>query len=655
MNEIIGSGKKTDEILNKLNIYNQENLIEYYPYRYDVLKRSNLNEVLENDIITIDGILESKPSVYYIKSKLDKMSFRINEGNNIFSIIIYNRGFLKNQLDIGNWVTIIGKLDRKRNVIVATDIIMGKLPDQPVILPVYHLTQGITSKQINTLIRKNMLEIPDVIPDFLIEKYGFPMKKQAVFDIHFSNEQNSIRDSINYLKYEELFIYMLKMHMIAKTREIGLNKVLNYKKVNKFIDSLAFKLTEDQLKSVNDIYLDSISSNRMNRLVQGDVGSGKTIVSIIALYMNYLSGYQGTMMAPTEILARQHFENLLELFKNYNINIRLLTGKLKVSEKKKIYKELLNNEIDILVGTHAVISEAVIYYNLGLVITDEQHRFGVVQRSNLKNKGITPDVLYMSATPIPRTYALTIYGDMDVSNIKTMPNGRKEIITYLKKDDEIKDVLSDMLIQLKKNNQIYVVSPLVLESEKIDLENATQLYEKMNRAFGKFYKVGLLHGKMKSNEKEEIMQKFKTNEIQILVSTTVIEVGVDVKNATMMVIFDANRFGLSTIHQLRGRVGRNDLQSYCVLISKKDTKRLNIMTKTNDGFKVSEADFKLRGSGNLFGFKQSGDMNFKLADLKRDYDLLVDVSVDSKCFLEKFDINNYLLLKKKLEKNVNID
>ena len=396
---------------------------------------------------------------------------------------------------------------------------------------------------------------------------------------------------------------------------------------------MPFKLTSDQLKSIGDIYTDLVEKYRMNRLLQGDVGSGKTIVAIVSMYINYLSGYQSALMAPTEVLAVQHYNNVKDLFKKYNINVALLIGKTTKKEKRKINEDLINGNIDVVIGTHALFTDDVLYKNLGLVITDEQHRFGVNQRANLKNKGISPDILYMSATPIPRTYALTLYGDMKISNIKTLPNGKKDIITTIKKENEIKDVLNSMYRELKSNHQIYVIAPLVEESDKVDFNNVYELEEKMNKAFGKLYKVGVLHGKMTSKEKEEVMEKFKNNEIQILISTTVIEVGVDVKNATMIVIFDAYMFGLSSLHQLRGRVGRNDLQSYCILISNHETERLNILTETNDGFKISEEDFKLRGSGDIFGVKQSGDMSFSIADLKRDYNILLKAKEDSEYFL----------------------
>ena len=395
----------------------------------------------------------------------------------------------------------------------------------------------------------------------------------------------------------------------------------------------------------------------MNRLLQGDVGSGKTIVAIISLYINYLSNYQGVLMAPTEVLAGQHYENIRKILKNYNIRIGLLTGSLKKSERKNVLNELKENRIDILIGTHALFSDDVIYKNLGLVITDEQHRFGVNQRSSLKNKGVTPDILYLSATPIPRTYALTIYGDMDISSIKTKPNGRLPVKTILKSNKDIKNVLKMMYDEIKLNHQIYVIAPLIEESDKIELENINVLYEKLNRAFGKICKIGIMHGKMSNEEKNHVMNNFIDNKINILISTTVIEVGVDVKNATMIVIFDSFRFGLSQLHQLRGRVGRNEMQSYCILISDEEKERLKIMTETNDGFKISEEDFRLRGSGDLFGVRQSGDMSFNIANIKSDFNILIKAKEDSLNFIEskEFDSKENVHIKKIIDKSLNLD
>lgn len=645
LNEIVGSGTKAIIGLNKLGINNIDELLSYYPFRYNILKRSNLNEVKDEDNIIIDGKINSKPNIFFFARHKDKMTFKIITDNLLISVIIYNRGYLKNKLLLDHIVTVIGKYDKLHNTIIASDIRLSALPETPAIEPVYHANYNITSNKIHSYILKALKKdfiLTDYIPDKYISKYHFLDKTEAIVNVHNPNNMDLLKKALIRLKYEELFLFMLKINFLKLNNnfQFGLKRNVNRNIVDEFISSLDFKLTDDQIRCVDEIYNDLISEKRMNRLIQGDVGSGKTIVSIIAIYINYLSGYQSALMAPTEILAKQHFENIKNIFSKYYINVALLTGNLKAKEKKQIYNDLDMGKIDVIIGTHALFTDEVKYHNLGLVITDEQHRFGVNQRASLKNKGLVPDILYMSATPIPRTYALTIYGDMDISNIRTMPNGRKAVITYLKKDDEIKEVLSMMLEQLKNNHQIYVIAPLIEESDKINLENINELYQKMDRAFGKFYNVGILHGKMDVNEKNDVMSKFEKNEIQILVSTTVIEVGVDVKNATMMVIFDSYRFGLSAIHQLRGRVGRNNLQSYCILISNKNTERLKILTETNDGFKISEEDFKLRGSGDLFGVRQSGDMNFKIASIKSDYNILLKARDDSDEYLKNIDLYN---------------
>ncbi len=638
LENIKGLGPKTITLLNKLGINNTKKLIEFYPFRYEIIERSDINNLNDNDKIIIDGIVENIPSIFYFGSRKDRMTFKLNTGENIFRISIFNRGFLKPRLKVGTSITVIGKLDKRHNTIVVSDINFGLIKETK-IEPIYHTTYGINIKNIRKYISEVLKDFDtiDYIPLYLKEKYKFIEKKQAIKIIHNPSDLSSLKKALNRMKYEELFLFMCRMNYLKNNKEnkIGLERKIDRKAVDDLINNIPFKLTDDQLKSVDDIYKDLNSKYRMNRLVQGDTGSGKTIVAIISMFMNYLSGYQSALMAPTEILANQHFMNIKQLLKNYDIKIELLTGKTKKKDKNKIYEKLQNGEVDIIIGTHALFTDDIKYSNLGLVITDEQHRFGVNQRSNLKNKGITPDVLYMSATPIPRTYALTLYGDMDISNIKTLPNGKKEIITSLKYEKEMKDVLTSMYNELRLNHQIYVIAPLIEESEKIDLQNVYELEEKMNKAFGKLYNVGILHGKMTNEEKEEVMKKFQNNEIQILISTTVIEVGIDVKNATMIVIFDAFRFGLSALHQLRGRVGRSDLQSYCILISNRETERLSILCKTNDGFKISEEDFKLRGSGDLFGIKQSGDMSFNIADLKKDYNILLKAKDDSLEFLNK--------------------
>ena len=658
LEDIKGLGNTTIKYLNEIGIYSIDDLINYYPFRYEIIEKSDISKLNDGDKIVIGGIIENVPNIIHFNRKLNKMSFRLNTGSFVSNITIFNRAFLKDKLNVGNTITVIGKYDKKHNSITASDIKFG-LIEETLIEPIYHSSFKISSSKISKIIKSILgkVKTKDYIPNSLIEKYHFIDKNKAIKIIHNPTSKEELNKALARLKYEELFMFMMKISYLknAKRKSDGLSRNVSYEQVLEIINNLPFELTKDQLKSVKDIYDDLISNNRMNRLLQGDVGSGKTIVSFIALYINYLGGYQGALMAPTEILASQHFQNFQKLFPN--LNIVLLTGKLKAKEKKEVKNIIENGKANIIIGTHALISEDVTYNNLGLVITDEQHRFGVAQRGNLKNKGITPDILYMSATPIPRTYALTLYGDMDISSIRTMPSGRKPVKTYVKTNKEIKDVLYMMLDQIKAHHQIYVIAPVIEESDKIDLEDVYKLEEKMKKAFGKVCNVGIMHGKMNPKEKEEIMNEFKQNKIQMLISTTVIEVGVDVANATMIVIFDSYRFGLSALHQLRGRVGRNDLDGYCILISDKETKRLEVLTKTNDGFKVSEEDFKLRGGGDIFGIRQSGDMNFKIADIKNDYDLLLRAKEDSETFMKSKEYNDskYDFIKKQIIQSANLD
>lgn len=625
-------GPKSAKTLNNLGIYSSEDLIRNYPYRFLIFAKRDINNPKYYDEFVSDGIVESMPTLNFFKGKMNRLTFRCNVQNKIVKVVIFNRAFLKPNIYPGREITVIGKYDPKKELITASNVKIGALKDGFEIEPVYHLCKGITSKQMNVFIKKalNVIKENNNIPEKLISKYNLISEDEAVRIIHNPKDENSLKTALKTLKYEEIFTYMKNIKLLKKKNEIHKDvykKEISLNMVHDFINSLPFKLTIDQEKIAFKMLDEICGDTLMNRLLQGDVGSGKTIVAFIISYALYTGGYQTSFMVPTEVLARQHYNNACDLFKDTNFKVGLLTGKMTLKEKRKVYEKIEKNEIDMLIGTHALISDKVVWNNLGLVITDEQHRFGVNQRQTLKNKGLNVEVLMMSATPIPRTYALTIYGDTDTSSIKTKPSGRIPVITKVKKEDEIKDVLEGIYKALKNQNQVYVIAPMIEENDDSNYTNVYDLKHKFNLAF-KNYNVEVLHGKMTNEEKEKVMDEYAKGNIDILISTTVIEVGVDVKNATVIVIFDADRFGLSTLHQLRGRVGRNSLQSYCYLISDKDTKRLKIMEEENDGYKISEADFKLRGQGDLFGSRQSGALSFKLSDVRKDYDLLVKVRDD---------------------------
>ena len=656
VSKVKGIGPKSLQLLNKIGIFTVNDLVTHYPFRYDILERTNLKEAENEDKVIVDGKVESVPILLRFKAGLNKLNFRLVTSSGVVGVSIFNRAFMKNNLTIGTNVIVIGKFDKTKNIITASDIKFGSLENTAKIEPVYHCTSGLTNKNvstfINTALLMNQKDIIDYIPSVYQEKYNFSNKKTALNIVHNPPTMEKLKESQIRLKYEELFEFMFKINFLKqehKKEKTGIKRELTNDDLALAMKILPFELTNDQVNAIKEIMDDLNSSGRMNRILQGDVGSGKTIVAVVAMYLNYLSGYQSALMAPTEILAVQHFNTIKSLLKGTKIKVELLVGSQTKKEKKEIYERLENGATHFIIGTHALIQEEVKYKDLGLVITDEQHRFGVNQRALLNEKGKKPDVLYMSATPIPRTYALTIYGDMDVSIIKEMPKGRMPVKTYVKSNDEIKDVLEMMYEELKEKHQIYVIAPLIEESENSDLTNVLELRDKMNLAFGSKYKIDIVHGKMAGAAKDKIMNEFKNNKINILISTTVIEVGVDVPNANMMVIFDANRFGLSTLHQLRGRVGRGSTQARCILISKEDTKRLEIMEKTNDGFEISEEDFKLRGHGDLFGTKQSGDMSFKIASVRSDYKILLQAKKDSLEYLQNKDTDKEPLKKMLIE------
>lgn len=639
LEDIKGIGPKTLKLFQNLNIFTIQDLITYYPYKYKLYHPVTLDNYEENTEVLINGYVASDAKIYYIKRNLNKISFRLNTGTKLINVTIFNRPFIKQHLLLNKYISVIGKYNIKTNTFTASDIKLTPIIKDE-IEPIYHTTQGLKQvnihKIINNLLEKNIY-VPSLIPEEYIKEYSLLDKLTAIKEIHNPTSTNNLKQAEICLKYEELFEYTLKINYLKYLKDkttTSYIKTFDTSKLDNLISSLPFKLTDSQVNAVEDIKKDFNSPKHMNRLILGDVGSGKTIISFLALYMNYLSGYQGVLMAPTEILIKQHYENIKKILTD--INIEILTGSTTKKDRDKIIENLKNGKIDILLSTHSVLNDDVVFKNIGLVVTDEQHRFGVNQRKNLQNKGENVDVLYMSATPIPRTLALTIFKDMDITEIKTKPLNRKPKITKLYKTSEIKEVLYEMLDEIKKRHQIYVVSPLIEnEEENTKLASVNYLYEKINVALNGKVPIGVLHGKLKNEEKENIMNDFKSNKTKILISTTIIEIGVDVSNATMIVIFNAERFGLATLHQLRGRIGRNDIESKCILISDYDTPRLKILEESEDGFYISEKDFELRGAGDLFGVKQSGDMVFKIANLNKDFKILKKCSEDSLNFLNK--------------------
>ena len=639
LEDIKGIGPKTLKLFQNLNIFTIQDLITYYPYKYKLYHPVTLENYEENTEVLINGYIASDAKIYYIKRNLNKISFRLNTGTKLINVTIFNRPFIKQHLLLNKYISVIGKYNVKTNTFTASDIKLTPIIKDE-IEPIYHTTQGLKQvnihKIINNLLEKNIY-VPSLIPEEYIKEYSLLDKLTAIKEIHNPTSTNNLKQAEICLKYEELFEYTLKINYLKYLKDkttTSYIKTFDTSKLDNLISSLPFKLTDSQVNAVEDIKKDFNSPKHMNRLILGDVGSGKTIISFLALFMNYLSGYQGVLMAPTEILIKQHYENIKKILTD--LNIEILTGSTTKKDRDKIIENLKNGQIDILLSTHSVLNDDVVFKNIGLVVTDEQHRFGVNQRKNLQNKGENVDVLYMSATPIPRTLALTIFKDMDITEIKTKPLNRKPKITKIYKTSEIKKVLYEMLDEIKKGHQIYVVSPLIEnEEENTKLASVNYLYEKINVALNGKVPIGVLHGKLKNEEKENIMNDFKSNKTKILISTTIIEIGVDVSNATMIVIFNAERFGLATLHQLRGRIGRNDIESKCILISDYDTPRLKILEESEDGFYISEKDFELRGAGDLFGVKQSGDMVFKIANLNKDFKILKKCSEDSLNFLNK--------------------
>ncbi|MBZ5749835.1 ATP-dependent DNA helicase RecG [Metabacillus rhizolycopersici] len=625
-----GVGEETEHLLNDVGIYTIDDLLEYFPYRYDDNSLKDLEEVKHDERVTVEGKVHSEPALTYFGKKRSRLTFRLLVGRYLLTVICFNRPYFKNKLSIDSTVTVTGKWDKHRQTITVQELTFGPKQALAGIEPIYSVKGKLTIKGmrkfISLALKEYLGDVNEILPSVLLQKYKLQTRKDALKTIHHPNRQDELKQARRRFVYEEFLLFQLKMQVLRKVQREqskGIMHEFAENRLEQFIESLPFPLTNAQSRVINEIMMDMKSPFRMNRLLQGDVGSGKTVVAAIAIYAAILSGYQGALMVPTEILAEQHAESLVTLFEPFNINVALLTSSIKGKRRRELLDKVKNNEVQLLIGTHALIQDEVNFHKLGLVITDEQHRFGVEQRRMLREKGENTDVLFMTATPIPRTLAITAFGEMDVSVIDELPAGRKSIETYWVKPTMLERILAFIEKEVSKGRQAYVICPLIEESDKLDVQNALDVHSMLNINFQGRYKVGLMHGRLSSDEKDTVMRSFSQNEVNILVSTTVVEVGVNVPNATTMVIYDAERFGLSQLHQLRGRVGRGSEQSYCILLAdpKSETgkERMKIMTETNDGFVLSERDLELRGPGDFFGKKQSGMPIFKVADMVHDY------------------------------------
>lgn len=656
-----GVGPKRVEVLAKLGIETVEDLLTYYPFRYDDIQTKELTEIADQEKVVLKGFVLSDAVVSHYGYRKSRLSFRMMQDHAVINVTFFNQNFLKNKINVSEEIAVYGKWDAKRKSLTGMKILGGKESEID-FAPIYHVTKQMRQTTLVDLIRLAFVEYGELIaewlPTKLLKQYNLMARRPAVEMMHFPPDQRMSQLARRRLIYEEFFEFQLKLQQLRQQeRDVNEGQALLYdvNRLKNFTQTLPFELTNAQKKVTNDICRDMRSSNHMLRLLQGDVGSGKTVVAAIALYATVSAGHQGALMVPTEILAEQHLASLNELFDPLEVKVALLTGSTKAKERRQILSELADGRLDIIVGTHALIQEEVIFHQLGLVITDEQHRFGVNQRKILREKGLNPDVLFMTATPIPRTLAITAYGEMDVSVIDELPAGRIPIETRWVRPPQFEAVIEWLNKELQAGNQAYVICPLIEESETLDVKNATEIYEHLQEQYQEKFEVGLLHGKMKASEKDAIMAEFKENRCQVLVSTTVIEVGVNVPNATVMIIMDADRFGLAQLHQLRGRVGRGKKASHCILVAnpKSDVgaARMKIMTETNDGFVLSQKDLEMRGPGEVFGAKQSGLPEFSVGDMVADFAIMEAARQDAAAIWQVPDwwqLSEYALLKQKL-------
>lgn len=645
-----GVGPKLKERLNKVGIFTVLDLLLYFPRDYEFL----------NDDISLNGDTSDEKAILKCKVQSYGSSIRTRNGKTLTTINFtynnlkvigkwFNQPYIKRNFILGNEYNLMGKFKKVNNTLeVINPLIPCKEANKSEILPIYTLKNGLTNKILVKLINeilKNMI-IKENLPDEIVKKYKFISLDKAIRSIHFPAGRGELQSAINRLKFQELFTYSLKIIMM-KAHIKKENSGISFKMsplLKDLKESLPYTLTNAQSRTLREILLDQKRNIAMNRLVQGDVGSGKTLVALISMFNVYMNGYQTVLMAPTEILANQHYAEAKKYLDKFGVDIELLTGSTKEKEKKRIKEKIASGKEIMLIGTHALIQDDVELNNLGLVVTDEQHRFGVEQRSRLINKNKRADVLVMTATPIPRTLSLYLYSDLDISIIDELPPGRKPIDTMLVDMNQRMKAYNFALKEVEKGRQFYIVSPLIEENEKLNLNSVEKIYEELKNGIFKDIRIEILHGKMAGKDKDKIINTFKNGEIKGIISTTVIEVGVNVPNSTMMIIENAERFGLAQLHQLRGRVGRGKHKSYCILIAntKNDItrRRMEIMTESSDGFYIAEEDLKLRGAGEVFGMRQHGDEGFILANVVDDINILKCANHEAKLIVNNINEDN---------------
>lgn len=630
LKDIKGIGEKKIALLNKLGIFTVNNLLEYFPYSYiDTTKFKKISEITE------EGSYSYRLKIISLMENRKKRNIRVtkflamDEEMNYCTIVYFNNIFISKNLKINNVYEMYGRAKLLgKNVEIQSPTMQNKANIIGSIIPQYHLCKGISNldlvKIIQNLLKKN-LYFEEKLPSNILNELNLENYDKAIRNIHFPKDNESFIRAKRRLAFDEIFYFQLSMKKLKRNNDDAIRFEIKDETYD-FIKSLSFKLTNSQNKVLEDIFRDMSNDKQMNRLIQGDVGCGKTIISFIAMFNVIKNGFQSVLMAPTEILARQHYENAKNLFSDYNIKVELLVGSLKESEKKAIREKLENGEIDIVIGTHAVFQEKVVYKNLGFVITDEQHRFGVKQRLLLSKKSKNPDILVMSATPIPRTVGLVMFCDLDISTIDELPSGRGKVNTYFVDENYEERYMNFIKKHISEGRQAYIVCPLIDESDTLELQSVINLYERLKERYFQDVEIEFIHGKIKPVDKDKIMKNFESGKIKVLVATTVIEVGINVPNSNIMVIYNAERFGLSQLHQLRGRIGRGNYESFCILVSNNKStnvkKRMDIMCSSNDGFYISEQDFLLRGYGDILGYRQSGEARFKILNIQKDYELL---------------------------------